>query len=558
MKKKVFIFLFSFVFVINLVFDDYKQVQAVWVAPAIPEGLALVVELLTSIGITCSVLSKYDNWQDMTNEESLQAYNEEQKYLQDMQTYMIDGSFGSTQNCSVITADGQVLTLEEALNTATTMSMDDYIEMRKKTNSPNPTKKPGIDWGSIFIDNAVGGLMDFLADFLIDKKCEEDGYAYPSTFYTGDSGYINRSTGDYHFFIESDSYELVQLVPTVVKHGIQFEYTGNVFSFVGNSFRPSDFRLCIVMDSSGILSYGGSYIKGCRFYVYCNLWENDTLKYSIFGVFSPHYFAFTEGDYKLPCYLSTNLPVFSSLEEAEPYLLWGSTANTLNLTPYSYISDICNNYKNKIVSLTNVTSYGITPTPTLSPTPKPTATPTPSPTPTPTPYPTWDKESGNGDNFTIYNFYTETTNNFSYIQSTINTISETVTNIYNFFQIDTQQITEEMDLNTDLPFKFAPLVSSMHKLKTSFPDDVYSEESGLLDVDYPKITVKCPEILSKYLTSDSKGMSVDDDGNKVIVLCDFADYAVYFARFRMFLKAVLWIGMIFLLMREFRVVLTVS
>lgn len=590
MKKKFFCILLAIFLVVNLTFCNYRQVEAA-ALPVVPVAVETLIDILIGVGIAAGVIVVAENTPsyslgDMTEAEYLQLYNTEQQYLQDMKFYMIDGSFGSTANCSVMTADGSILTLEEALNTATSMSLDDYMEMRK--NSNNPTPSPGIDWGAIFIDGAVGGLMDFLESFLTSERVEKEGYEYPTTFYTGDSGYINRSTGEFNAFIEFDT---LSNPYTKVTKGGGLEVLGGIDALKPNETNithttehaRAKYRVCLLIDDSDSNSWsswidhyyydGNGRATGFSSSVlgYTNCVVLQTAGFSMSSDdddlycqkrSSVNYIAFLGSDYKDFSYFSTNIPVYDNYADAESYILGLSRPVGVEHEPYyADISNLCNSYKNKIVTLTTVESYGVTPTPTPSPTPRPTSTPTPSPTPSPTPFPTW---SGTGpENFTTYNFYTEITNILNPIKTTINNVNQSITNIFNFFVIDTQEVSQEINNINVLPTsKFKDFVTTFGNLKNTFSNETQDalSEAGITNqygISYPVIKVQCPKILLDYVP-DNPSVVLYENDICYLILCDCSKFAKYFIKVRYFLKACIWFGMIFYLMRELKPIITLS
>lgn len=581
MKKKLFCFGLVFFMIANLTYNNYTKVEAA--AIPVVEGVTTLIKVLLGIGVTCGIIDgaienheRLEKLDELTDEEILEIYNTEQEYLNDMKFYMIDGSFGSTANCSVMTADGSILTLEEALDTATSMSLDDYMEMRK--NSQYPTPSPGIDWGAIFIDGVTGGLMDFLASFLNSKVDEKNGYNMPYTVYTGDDGYINRDTGEISAFIETDGVESGKLVK-----GLNYvAYNG--FLNIEQQFescrmaiylRPSDDVFVKRYDKNGIMCFNNSsVVLGSGFaevYItkYSGSYNNFTLLCgSINSSGSPvgkmergvSYAFDGSDDVTTFTYFSTNLPVFTDFEELEKYILGGYT-NNLDYKRTTPINLLCDSYKNKIVTLTTVESYGVTPTPTPSPTPKPTSTPTPTPTPSPTPFPTW---SGTGpENFTTYNFYTEITNILNPVQTTINNISQSITNIFNFFVIDTETVSQEINNINVLPTsKFKNFVTTFGNLKNTFSNETQDvlSEAGITNqygITYPVLKVRCPKILLDFVPDNDSVVLYEND-ICYLILCDCSKYATYFIKVRGFLKACIWFGMIFYLMKELKPIITLS
>ena len=153
---------------------------------------------------------------------------------------------------------------------------------------------------------------------------------------------------------------------------------------------------------------------------------------------------------------------------------------------------------------------------------------TPGIMPTASPVPTLLDEDGSN---TTNNYIINITNIFQTIQTT-------VTNIYNFFIIDADTISEEMqNINVTPVSKFEKIVTRVSNLKSAFSDDVQDDsvQAGVSGsshgVYYPVIKMKCPSALLDYLDADSL---LDVKGRKYIVLIDFADWAVYFVRVRDF------------------------
>lgn len=162
-----------------------------------------------------------------------------------------------------------------------------------------------------------------------------------------------------------------------------------------------------------------------------------------------------------------------------------------------------------------------------------------------------------------------TTNNYIIsITNILQPIQTTVNNIYNFFIIDTEQVKNSVSLDFVPTANFKKMIDAFDKMAVSFGADEYEytgsgddtevgvivdgvdlngvATSQILKTDYPVISIKCPKILEDYVDTEV-------DGQKAIIICDFEDFAVYFVRFRQFINAVLWIGMLFYIMREVRV-----
>lgn len=541
---------------------------------SVPLGTNTNISLILTLGVNAGILDESDLISlGLSDSENLANAEYEQQYLEEMIEYY-ESYGGSPSKIAYITADGSIVTLEETLQAVTSMDIDEYIEMRKGSNSPTPS--PGTDWGAIFIDAVSGGLMDFLASFLNDKADEAD-YVRPYTMYTGDSDYIDRSTGAFTGFVESDGL----LYGKVVKGKFYYDFSTTV-----SSEHASTYRMAILIydnpaymssfNSSGnSVGYGSSdaVISGNRLEIFDTYYPSvdsapTPRKLSLnvntrYNFLSPSYFAYACGpnNYLSFTHLSTNLPVFTDADAMAAYLKGETTANDCNVRPQTAINDLCNNYKNKVVTLTSVDDYGVTPTPTPSPTPKPTSTPTPSPTPTPTPFPTW---SGEGpENFTTYNFYTEVSNSFVNVQTTLNNISQSITNIFNFFVIDTEEVSQEINSVNVLPTsKFKDFVATFGNLKNTFSNETQDvlNEAGVTNqfgISYPVIKVQCPKILLDFVP-DNPSVVLYENNVCYLILCDCSKYATYFIKVRGFLKACIWFGMIFYLMRELKPVITLS
>ena len=230
--------------------------------------------------------------------------------------------------------------------------------------------------------------MDFLADFLNYKtELSDDFTNEPYYIYTGDDGYINRTTGELDVRVYSNSY--YSSSGTLSKRRFRFH-----ISDVVDSERKDKYRMCCCLENS-LVALGSGYrnawhVSSTVFDSSCNpttvsagtislpdlfdsvSWyiEPNTgyqalnwTGYDDLGsssrVFSGYYYCSTT-DITSFEYLSTNLPIFQTTEEAIAYLngLGGTPINSVK--PYTYINALCNNYKNKVVTLTSVEDYGVT------------------------------------------------------------------------------------------------------------------------------------------------------------------------------------------------------
>lgn len=287
-----------------------------------------------------------------------------------------------------------------------------------------------------------------------------------------------------------------------------------------------------------------------------------------------------------PDYLSSNIPLFGIYEDAYNYLSSGCATGCVNIigdVP-SAIDSVCDNLKNKWVNpsgftttINNMCNNATDNEITVNNYNEEYITYineyysdwedeyTPTAEPSPTPVPTLPDEDGEN---TINNYLIN-------IQNIVAPIQTTVNNIYNFFIIDTGKISSAIDLSFKPAANFEPLVTAFDNMIKAFGSDNYVTEEtsdsginledqenisgagGTLIADYPVISVKVPEILDSLLVVDNETICMED-GEKVIILCDFGKYAIYFIRFRSFMIAACWLGMLFYLQKELSVTFNVS
>lgn len=361
-------------------------------------------------------------------------------------------------------------------------------------------------------------------------------------FYTGDDGYIDRSTGEVNIHFEIRDYYYDESTYDVYLSELNTNITDYDGGF-GRTCSAENFRICAVAQSYISCKYWHYQLNwrvlNCCWSIYLNsCYSNGVLEkinipcykncellgdsYSTIGSFGLQFFNYDKGEYLVgeesryfPDYISSNIPFFATWAEAAEYLS-GASLEPLNLLSGTPSDVFIDNYSNTYVTTTNiiddVNEYSQEPAGTPTPTTEPTATPEPLP------------------------------------------VEQTVTNIYNFFTIDIDRISFELDFDFIPASKFTEINNVFTFLKNTTSEDTY-DENGILITDYPKITMGVPEILLPFI---GDAAITDIEGNKVIVLCDFADYAIYFVQFRGFLNAVIWIGMIFYILRQFQVVFSLS
>ena len=254
------------------------------------EAVSIGVFVGASLLLGCALLGTYyianpeaqedlkeslTNYKDMTEEGMKATYEMNKKIFNDFCDYALAHDGGSA---AVYTADGRSYSVKE-MQEYGFPEFDDWDKEMKKQGSPS-----GGGFGSIWDKLSFGlDLLDFVRGFF-NYNAEEDGYKYPYTFYTADSDYIDRTTGDYSYFIESDKF-VIYTDGTIesIKHGIQYAFANNTYRSYYNSFRAEDFRLCIVLDSTSASTWDFSKFGRCYLSVYCNVWSGGTLTYSRFS-----------------------------------------------------------------------------------------------------------------------------------------------------------------------------------------------------------------------------------------------------------------------------------
>lgn len=536
-------------------------------------------------------LSDYGN---TTAEGAQMQYEMNKKLFNDFCDYAISKA-GS--NAAITSADGKKYTVEDMKDEGFPSFEKWDEEMKKQSKKPTPT------FGNLWDKMSFGlDLLDFIRGFYDDDDSYGSGGSGGQSYFEGEN-YYDKETGRFSVFADTMIYKSGSWVDDVFTYDSPIFYHFSVSGIVKEEYRE-DFRLCLhktnavynklPMDGETDRKNARYYMQACGYlFSYsgkldsvtydCYVTQDGTQnKYSpgttFYAVLIDHFLHYDE-DTKLYSfqptnylYLSSNMPVFFDKEACQAYIDSGDYSGAINLPPSKVtsaptgspekpvtpVSIYVKNFQNKNVTVNDITNinyyivnnwdtttnqtqnlttvinnyyYG-----TLGDSESLTDTPVPTATPVPT---LINEDGGNTTNNYIIN-----------ITNILQPISETVTNIYNFFQIDTQEIAYEM--NFDSPaYKFDSVNKSISTLKSAVGNDSYDENTGLLKADYPKISMKCPKILAPVVDT------VGEDGEKEIVIVDFKDYALWFIRLRKFLEAIMWVGMVFLLMKEIKVVFTV-
>lgn len=537
----------------------------------------------------------FSDYKNMTVEGTKVAYEANKKLFNDFVDYATSKGGGSA---SVYTADGKSYSISE-MAAAGFPDFDDWDrEMKQQGNSSNG----GL--GSIWDKLSFGlDLLDFIRVFFNDSDNIDFGPGgADQSYFQGEDGYINRETGELHFFINTlHNYRYWNTDISPRCWNLRLARDIFTYSSVVNASFRSNFRVCLYTGSAGAsLPYEGE-TKYSSYEPYAfegflsnkhtgNLFTSafvsnvdyegvlydfsdktskainfDNLKYTCY---------YSEGELNCSNYLflSTNLPVFANLMDANNYIETGDYSAAINLPPTvtpeptkadsppsapTAVDVYCNHFKGNSFTPSNVVNvnYNIAnewdgTTENLTIILNGSTDVTPGITPTFSPVPTLPDQDGSN-----------TTNNYIInITNILQPIQTTVTNIYNFFIIDTEEISLEINnINTTPVTKFGNFVTTFGNLQTTFSNDTQdvlaAAGSTQRGISYPVLKVESPKILKNYVPDDVK---LTVEGKTYIVLCDCSKYAVQFSMVRTLLKVILWFGFIFYLMKELKVVISLS
>ena len=606
--KKFFVTILVLVTIFTSTFLHYENTKALGLEIALGAGIVIFVG---GCCVACDILVNPDKYKDLqesmkdfgnaTLENQKRLYEIEKANFEMVMQKAVDAGVGSC----IVGSDGKLYSAAQ-LQSQEYPSFDTWKGYKEK-ESEKPKKSL---WDKFKLLEPFAGL---LCDLFPDSSTggfsdAEDEQLY----YTGDDGYMDEDGNftirfkcrNVHYVDAGDSYAARNDNSIVAYDNYSFTASG--------TFPTTKYRIWGVV-SPGFKNYyneynekgkysvlfrgygqvGITYYSGSgsykSFLTSLGIADSYEFKHTIYNSSTCEYetgnstymymsFQLLDGEPNvyLYDYLSTNIPVFDSFVHGQQYYSTGSLEGLINGAPqestptpqptslphigpvHQYTNYFSTNFSPSVMpyyvnyNIVNNYNYGdefdinnYTGKDELTPTPEPTER---------IPLPTLSgDDSSDGD--------TLVTNNILIIQTNIlNNISDTVTNIYNFFQIDVDVIQQEMEYHfEDNPTGFDQLKKAYSAFETAFPSDKIMEGSmsGELDLYYPKITIKVPKALDRFLESGDDKI-IMEDGLKKIVLCDFKDYAIHFVRFRKFLEIVLRIGLIFFILRELSVMFSIS
>lgn len=575
-------------------------------------GLGIVTVALTLYGAYYvsdpdnqeEIKESLSNYKNMTVEGAKVSYELNKKLFNDFVDYATSKGGGSA---AVYTTDGRSYSVNE-MAAAGFPEFDDWDkEMKKQGDSSSG------GFGSIWDKLSFGvELLDFIRGFFNDNNV---GFDTPDDhsqyYYIGDDGYINRETGEVNAFLFSDrkwhcSYDDYYPTDTYrfyydYNYGVGTDKRIAVFVWTGDNSPHSTITYTdesgkkytkYYRYKAGLFAVVGSigstnveYLKGLTSYsarAYVGIVDGYAYRditYSSTAFFRTYYSCLYDDVSNSQSknianwdYVSSNLPIFDTYEHAKAYIENGSLEGLLNGVPTSVTATpeptkadspptpvdlYCKYFNGKSVTPANVVNvnYNIAnewdgTTENLTIILNGSTDVTPGITPTSSPVPTLPDQDGSN-----------TTNNYIInITNILQPIQETVTNIYNFFIIDTEEISLEINnINTTPVTKFGNFVTTFGNLQTTFSNDTQdvlaAAGSTQRGISYPVLKVESPKILKDYVPDSVK---LEQDGKTYIVLCDCSKYAVQFSMVRTLLKVILWFGFIFYLMKELKVVISLS
>lgn len=513
----------------------------------------------------------YTDYKNATVENSKMLYETNKQLFNDFVAYAEENGAGSM---CLYSSAGSSYSVSE-LSQAGFPDFDEWDDYFKKSSGS------GGGWNNLWDKIMLGAdILGLLKNFCNDNFYTDgiDG----QLFYTGDDGYIDRETAQANIYFEiRDYYNADYAYKTAT-----FSYNGDITE-LGN-FNANEFKICAF--ANVYLTYHSCGGWSCRhvvnavFNVYLNALYDDgsigqiSLPYSYNGAestgssysgggsFGIKFFDHGTGTYygntyieelgrtltiddlrRYPDYISGNIPFFSSSAEASAYLSSSDTVAVQNKLSNTVSDRFMDNYSGSYVTVQNIVNdvnnyYDTGDDDSNDDT---------TIVVTATPVPTLSDDDGSN-----------TTNNYIInITNILQPINETVTNIYNFFVIDTEAISLEINNIDVIPAsKFTNFVQTFANLKNTFSDNTQDEFvscSSQRGIVYPILKVQCPKILTDFLPDNDDVVLFEDD-IAYIILCDCGKYAVQFGAVRLILKVVMWFGFIFYVLRELKVVITLS
>lgn len=593
--KKIFVYFFVAVLCFSSVVFSYRKADSCEaVSYGIGLGLAVISVGVVLYGSYCvatdeelqeEVKQTFADYKNMTVEGAKKSYDINKQLFNDFVAYAEENGAGSM---CLYSSAGSSYTVAE-LSQAGFPDFNEWDDYFKKSSGS------GGGWKNIFDKILLGADLIGLMKSFCNDEFYEDG-VNGQLFYTGEDGYVNAETGELNVYFENRMYEYDEnTFNTYVS-----TFVGNVddlVSYAGSDY--GDFRICAYAKKEYCYNSWHSISNGR---VLNDVWRIDFVacyrrddvnggvknvftpyldisynggtsqrQYYTFGSFGLKYFdSSTHVNYLynidnslydeelgrylsykdfpyFPDYISSNIPFFANYSDAYNYLMGNDRepTNSLGTTPSDlFLSNYSGDYITVNNVITDVNNYYDVDGDDPSATPLPDVTIEPLPT-------LPDDDGSNTTNNYIIN-----------ITNILQPIQQTVTNIYNFFIIDTEKIVLEID-NIDVTpaSKFTNFVQTFSNLKNIFSDSTQDElnvaGSSQKGIVYPILKVQCPQILIDFLPDNDDVVLFEDD-IAYIILCDCGKYAVQFGAVRLILKAVMWFGFIFYVLRELKVVITLS
>lgn len=601
-KKKIIVCCILTIFVIQSL---YKPIVNQSAQIIVPVGVVLLAgtiylgcDYLYNPGKYADLIESMKDFKNTTVENQKKLYEMEKANYEMVMKKAVDANVGTC----LIGSNGTLYSAKQ-LQSQEYPSFDTWKGYKEKeSHKPKPSLWDLYELGS--------GLADLICTLWPDCDGFISGGIGEQLYYTGDDGYIDRESGVvtitynskclgcyYDPYYISNNRELINMYtdnfhtyssfkvsdPASYKLAMFVHPVNDNYLYYHDDFGRVQKTLYRAHANVSSIFYDPKYMLDLKFSAQTFLYgDKDNLTGAMFSC------QYSDGKYQLRLFdfLSTNIPVFDSREHMEAYFNNGSLEGLINgvsdagstptdaphsdshigpvrqYTNYfrnTFSPSLMANYVNYNIvnnwdgdtSTFNINNY----TGKESDDSEVTATPTPDlrkPTFTPIPPNTDGGDTNNYDVNITNNLIIEQTN-------IIQEINQTLNNIYNFFQIDVDVIVE--DLTPDTDSKFLPLYDLVTDINKLIPGDEFEVIEGqaepIISTLYPKVTIKVPLVLDDFLSiSDEKIM--EKDGDKVIIMCDFYDYRIYFARFRKFLEVVIYIGMFFYLMKEFSVIWSIQ
>ena len=616
MKKKILCVFLCMIIILNITISNYQYVQA---AQALPYAMYYLYELLFSVGVTYGSVEMYKNWENLPDEEKQIVYNQDKARYEDFQKYYDTLDKSAYVDAKIIDSSGMTYYLDDML-AQDFYTEEEFDDMKKKSKKQSDWWRYSdelLDLLDLFFNDeedddnftGTGDNQSYYQDdsFYIDRKTGEfHVFAYSKfrkEFTLADSGYV-----------WGDPYDYIYLASGTVKEKYRDDFricfgrsldVFKAFPYVGATSSIPYSAQCSGYRVQTNYALNSTYIDGLEVNNY--IIDSAGSQLSAYSAYQQILFCYYDSEqtlnYKNYWYLSSNVPFFSDWDSMQNYKDNGTADGAINLAPgteptptsvpddsvsnSTAVTTYCNSLKGKWINstiinnyVTNLTNYCEENNITVNNTDSDYVDAVKrianddfaiSLTPTNPPYDGYEEDKENdGDGFSLWklfewllDFFTldfdliSNSLNFDFIPAgSFDPVREAFDNMKSVFGTDTY-IVEEETASSDINSSGEIGETSDSLVATSQQEINANTKGAVLDADYPVISFKCPKILDKYLETDCKYIRTVD-GEKAIIICDFEDYAIHFVRFRAFMIAVLWIGMIFYILRELRVKFVVS